>query len=50
MSWGVGSVLSGRMPAPARPLLGSAMEMLAGGTVLIGLAARSSLRDYLPDG
>jgi drug/metabolite transporter (DMT)-like permease len=39
MSWGVGSVLAGRMPAPARPLLGSAMEMLAGGTVLAGLAA-----------
>ena len=39
MSWGVGSVLAGRMPAPARPLLGSAMEMLAGGTVLTGLAA-----------
>lgn len=39
MSWGVGSVLAGRMPAPARPLLGSAMEMLTGGTVLIGLAA-----------
>jgi drug/metabolite transporter (DMT)-like permease len=39
MSWGVGSVLSGRLPAPASPLLGSAMEMLAGGAVLVGLAA-----------
>jgi drug/metabolite transporter (DMT)-like permease len=39
MSWGVGSVLAGRMPAPTRPLLGSAMEMLTGGTVLTGLAA-----------
>jgi drug/metabolite transporter (DMT)-like permease len=39
MSWGVGSVLAGRMPAPARPLLGSAMQMLCGGIVLTGLAA-----------
>jgi len=39
MSWGIGSVLAGRLPAPASPLLGSAMEMLAGGTVLIGFAA-----------
>jgi drug/metabolite transporter (DMT)-like permease len=39
MSWGIGSVLAGRMPAPASPLLGSAMEMLVGGGVLIGLAA-----------
>lgn len=39
MSWGVGSVLAGRLPAPASPLLGSAMEMLAGGIVLVGLAA-----------
>jgi drug/metabolite transporter (DMT)-like permease len=39
LSWGVGSVLAGRLPAPARPLLGSSMEMLAGGAVLAGLAA-----------
>jgi drug/metabolite transporter (DMT)-like permease len=39
LSWGTGSVLAGRLPAPARPLLGSAMEMLAGGAVLAGLAA-----------
>jgi drug/metabolite transporter (DMT)-like permease len=39
MSWGIGSVLAGRMPAPASPLLGSAMQMLAGGAVLTGLAA-----------
>ncbi len=38
MSWGTGSVLAGRLPAPASPLLGSAMEMLAGGAVLVGLA------------
>jgi drug/metabolite transporter (DMT)-like permease len=38
VSWGVGSVLTGRLPAPASPLLGSAMEMLAGGCVLVGLA------------
>ncbi len=39
LSWGTGSVLAGRLPAPTRPLLGSAMEMLAGGVVLTGLAA-----------
>jgi drug/metabolite transporter (DMT)-like permease len=38
VSWGVGSVLTGRLPAPASPLIGSAMEMLAGGCVLVGLA------------
>jgi drug/metabolite transporter (DMT)-like permease len=38
MSWGTGSVLAGRLPAPRSPLLGSAMEMLAGGAVLVGLA------------
>jgi drug/metabolite transporter (DMT)-like permease len=41
MSWGIGSVLAGRLPAPASPLLGSAMEMLAGGAVLAGIAADS---------
>ena len=41
LSWGTGSVLAGRLPVPARPLLGSAMEMLAGGLVLAGLAAAS---------
>ena len=39
VSWGVGSVLAGRLPAPASPLVGSGMEMLAGGVVLTGLAA-----------
>jgi drug/metabolite transporter (DMT)-like permease len=39
ISWGTGSVLAGRLPAPASPLLGSAMEMLTGGTVLLALAA-----------
>ena len=39
VSWGVGSVLAGRLPAPASPFVGSAMEMLAGGVVLTGLAA-----------
>jgi drug/metabolite transporter (DMT)-like permease len=39
VSWGIGSVLAGRMPAPASPLVGSAMEMLTGGVVLTGLAA-----------
>jgi drug/metabolite transporter (DMT)-like permease len=39
ISWGIGSVLAGRLPAPPSPLLGSAMEMLTGGIVLAGLAA-----------
>ena len=39
VSWGTGSVLAGRLPAPASPLVGSAMEMLTGGIVLTGLAA-----------
>jgi drug/metabolite transporter (DMT)-like permease len=39
MSWGTGSVLADRMPAPASPLLGSAMEMLTGGAVLAVIAA-----------
>jgi len=39
VSWGTGSVLAGRLPAPASPLVGSAMEMLSGGVVLSGLAA-----------
>jgi drug/metabolite transporter (DMT)-like permease len=39
ISWGIGSVLAGRLPAPASPLVGSAMEMLSGGIVLIVLAA-----------
>jgi drug/metabolite transporter (DMT)-like permease len=39
VSWGAGSVLAGRLPAPASPLVGSAMEMLSGGVVLTGLAA-----------
>jgi len=38
-AWGTGSVLSGRLPLPSRPLLGTAMEMLAGGTVLVTAAA-----------
>ena len=39
VSWGIGSVLAGRLPAPASPFVGSAMEMLAGGVVLTVLAA-----------
>jgi len=39
LSWGVGSVLAGRLPAPPSPLLGSAMEMLTGGAALVVLAA-----------
>ena len=39
MSWGIGSVLAGRVPGPASPMLGSAMEMLAGGAALTVLAS-----------
>jgi drug/metabolite transporter (DMT)-like permease len=39
LSWGTGSVLAGRLPMPAQPLLSAAMEMLAGGAVLALLAA-----------
>jgi drug/metabolite transporter (DMT)-like permease len=38
VSWGIGSVLAGRLPSPASPLVGSAMEMLTGGIVLAALA------------
>lgn len=38
-SWGLGSVLSGRLALPARPLVGAAMEMLTGGAVLLVAAA-----------
>jgi drug/metabolite transporter (DMT)-like permease len=50
LSWGTGSVLAGRLPAPARPLLGSAMEMLAGGLVLAGLAAATGELGHLDPG
>jgi drug/metabolite transporter (DMT)-like permease len=50
LSWGTGSVLAGRLPAPARPLLGSAMEMLAGGLVLAGLAAATGELSRLDPG
>jgi drug/metabolite transporter (DMT)-like permease len=50
VSWGAGSVLAGRLPAPARPLLGSAMEMLAGGVVLAGLAVATGELSRLDPG
>lgn len=50
LSWGTGSVLAGRLPAPTRPLLGSAMEMLAGGLVLAGLAAATGELSRLDPG
>jgi drug/metabolite transporter (DMT)-like permease len=49
MSWGIGSVLAGRLPAPASPLLGGAMQMLTGGIVLAVLAASTGeLGQYHP--
>lgn len=51
VSWGVGSVLAGRLPAPSSPLLGSAMEMLTGGLVLAVLAgATGEIRPVHPAG
>jgi drug/metabolite transporter (DMT)-like permease len=50
LSWGTGSVLAGRIPSPARPLLGSAMEMLAGGVVLACLAAATGELSHLDPG
>ena len=50
LCWGTGSVLAGRLPAPARPLLGSAMEMLAGGAVLAVLAAATGELSHLDPG
>jgi drug/metabolite transporter (DMT)-like permease len=38
-AWGFGSVLSHRLPLPASALLAAAIEMLAGGVVLLALAA-----------
>jgi drug/metabolite transporter (DMT)-like permease len=38
LSWGVGSVLQGRLPIPSRPLLVGGMEMLCGGIVLAIIA------------
>jgi drug/metabolite transporter (DMT)-like permease len=46
-SWGIGSVLAGRLPAPGSPLVGSAMEMLTGGIVLTGLAAATGELTHL---
>lgn len=39
MSWGAGSVLQGRLPVPARPLLMAAMEMVCGGVICAVIAA-----------
>jgi len=38
-AWGFGSVLSHRLPVPANALLAAAIEMLAGGVVLLAVAA-----------
>jgi drug/metabolite transporter (DMT)-like permease len=40
-SWGLGSVLGRRLRLPRRALLAAAMEMLAGGTVLVIIALAS---------
>ena len=40
-SWGAGSVLSQRLALPARPLVGSGMQMLVGGGLLLVLSVAS---------
>ncbi len=40
-SWGTGSVLSHRLALPARPLVGSGMQMLVGGGLLLVLSVIS---------
>ena len=40
-SWGAGSVLSRRLALPARPLVGSGMQMLVGGGLLLVLSVAS---------
>jgi len=39
VSWASGTIASRRLPLPARPLLATSMQMLAGGVVLFGAAA-----------
>ena len=39
MSWAFGSIFNRQARKPASPLLGVAMQMIAGGTLLLGLAA-----------
>lgn len=39
VSWASGTIASRRVPLPARPLLATAMQMLAGGVVLLAVAA-----------
>jgi drug/metabolite transporter (DMT)-like permease len=41
VSWASGTIASRRVPLPSRPLLATAMQMLAGGTVLLAAAAVS---------
>jgi drug/metabolite transporter (DMT)-like permease len=40
-AWGFGSVLSHRLPVPANAMLAASIEMLAGGVVLLAVAAAS---------
>jgi drug/metabolite transporter (DMT)-like permease len=38
-AWGLGSVLGHRLPLPRRPAVGAAMQMLAGGVILLIISA-----------
>jgi drug/metabolite transporter (DMT)-like permease len=39
VSWASGTIASRRVPLPSRPLLATSMQMLAGGAVLLAVAA-----------
>ncbi|MGH3156762.1 MAG: EamA family transporter, partial [Streptosporangiaceae bacterium] len=41
LAWALGTLLSRRLPAPDRPLVASAMQMLTGGVLLLAAAAAS---------
>jgi drug/metabolite transporter (DMT)-like permease len=41
LCWATGSVLAGRLPLPRRVLMGTSIEMLAGGVVLAGVGLAS---------
>jgi drug/metabolite transporter (DMT)-like permease len=41
LAWALGTILSRRLPAPSRPLLASAMQMLTGGVLLLAASAAS---------
>ncbi|MEP7026699.1 MAG: EamA family transporter, partial [Actinomycetota bacterium] len=48
-AWALGTLLSGKLPVPTRPMLATSMQMLVGGAVLLGAAAVSGeFRHFQP--